>query len=57
MKENETHRQCEDCMAWVPKSWEKDSHTCPDFLKFLVKKHKPSTVNTDSKLIKGDFSP
>jgi hypothetical protein len=40
MKQNETHRQCEKCLAWVPKSWEPDSHTCPPFLEYLVAESK-----------------
>lgn len=36
MKETDTHIQCEDCLAWVPKSWPVGKHDCPPFLKMLV---------------------
>lgn len=33
---SETHRQCKDCMAWVPKDWHPSRHDCPPFLKLAV---------------------
>ncbi len=34
-----THRQCKKCLAWVPKSWEEGSHTCPPWLVGAIKKY------------------